>query len=244
MLKIYICDDDRAWLDRAEELIRDHFAEISEDAVVETCSSIDEISDAPDIVFMDIEFDSREQDGAGEGVSNGIEAAAKLNTMYPQCQIVYLTNYLSYALDVYGTEHVWYVLKDQLSQRLPDVTGRIMQSIEESRAELVVMGSGGRMESILCRDIMYLERKDRRTLIITSRGRYEVKDRIHVILGKMPSRLFARCHNSYAVNLSKVRGIQKGSLTLKDGTEILISRGYGRSFRTEYMNWAGERIVR
>ena len=248
MRKIVICDDEQTWLDRAGSILERFLSERGMDTELELCSSIDEIPETPDVVFMDIEFgaaDGEEGSGSGStGEAAGIAAAAEINRRYPDCQVVYLTNYLNYAVDVYETEHVWYLLKEQFEERLPEVMQKIADNEEAARAELVVVTSHGSIESVRCRDILYLERKDRRTVIVTYRQRYEVRDRIPVIMSKLPARGFARCHNSYAVNLDKVSVIQKNSILMKNGDELLISRGYGRSFRTEYMDWAGSRMVR
>ena len=273
MRKIVICDDEQTWLDRAGSILERFLSERGMDTELELCSSIDEIPEAPDVVFMDIEFgaadgepgsgsepeanaseetgsdagnadDTDREEVSDKGHAAGIAAAAEINRRYPDCQVVYLTNYLNYAVDVYETEHVWYLLKEQFEERLPEVMQKISDNEEATRAELVVVTSHGSIESVRCRDILYLERKDRRTVIVTYRQRYEVRDRIPVIMSKLPARGFARCHNSYAVNLDKVSAIQKNSILMKNGDELLISRGYGRSFRTEYMDWAGSRMVR
>ncbi|MBQ9068557.1 MAG: hypothetical protein IJ131_05755 [Eggerthellaceae bacterium] len=51
----------------------------------------------PDLVFIDIEFD---------GKPEGIAAVREINERVPNCQVVYLTNYLQYAVDVYQANHV------------------------------------------------------------------------------------------------------------------------------------------
>ena len=36
----------------------------------------------------------------------------------PFCQIIFLSSYLSYATEVYETEHIYFILKSQLHQRI------------------------------------------------------------------------------------------------------------------------------
>lgn len=54
------------------------------------------------ILFMDIEM-------PGE---SGIDLAMEVNRKWPECRIIYLTNYWSYAMDVYETHHVYYIVKE------------------------------------------------------------------------------------------------------------------------------------
>lgn len=71
-------------------------------------SVIAEFSDEPiDVLFLDIEMPD----------INGIETARAVNEKWSMCQIVYLTNYLFDATEVYHTAHVFYVLKNQFEQK-------------------------------------------------------------------------------------------------------------------------------
>ena len=252
MIRIVLCDDDRLWLAKAADMISS-FTESEEiEAEVYRCDSPSGIPDlfteesvdagytAPDVVFMDIEFDKTV---CGEDRS-GIEAAKDINRMYPDCKVVFLTNYLNYALDVYQTEHMWYTTKEQFADRLPDIFAKVSKMESELKSKLVIGGANGKQVCICCSDIKYLERHDRRTIIKTGGGEHVVHQRIPVLQDKLPSESFGRCHTSFIVNFEKIASIGEKSLLLNDGTEILISRGFGKSFRTKYMNWAGEQAVR
>lgn len=246
MIRIIVCDDDTNWLKKAARIIEEYADHEGLRVEVRTCTSPDEIMQAydagvePDILFMDIEFGEH----SDTPDYSGINAAGMINNIYPDCRIVYLTNYLNYAIDVYQTDHVWYVIKEQYEKRLPVVFSKIMQLNAESKAELIICGTDGRQEKIMCSSIKYLERKDRRTIIKTDDRDYTLRQRIPEIQEKLPGGKFGRCHTSFIVNLDRVSTIGDKSLWIDDGTEILISRGYGKAFRLKYMEWAKNRIVR
>lgn len=57
----------------------------------------------PTMIFCDVDMETEEY--------NGIDIAKKINALAPQSHIVYLTNYLEYAPDIFQTEHLYFVLK-------------------------------------------------------------------------------------------------------------------------------------
>ena len=248
-----ICDDSRAWLDRASEVLEKYMKTHGMDMQVfcynDTEKCIEELQEAAGVLFMDIEW---EIDGSitAEGIEpaasitpKGIEAAAKINERYPNCRIVYLTNHLGYALDVYNTEHAWYVLKEQFEERLPEVFEKIGKLEEESRQDIVLRTDDGRVIRILCSEICYAERSGRKTKIVTDEDELVIREKISELEKMLPASGFARCHNSILLNLAKVKEIYRGHLALADGTALLISRGRSKSFRAEYMNYTKDRSL-
>ena len=237
-----ICDDNRAWLDEAEEMLRE-YADEHEIALRTACyESPDDLlkdhGEIPDVIFMDIEFENSEDPD-----SYGIKAAAEINKLFPDCRIVYVTNYLRYAVEAYETEHIWFVTKSRFREYLPEIFSRIIRGKAVSRSEVVVKTIDGTISRIRCRDIIFLERRDRKTRIITPGRTYQVKSRLPEVLDKLPTEKFARCHASFAVNLEKVREIHRDSLILEEGTELVISRGFNKTFRIKYMNMVKNKIV-
>lgn len=238
MTKIYICDGEKKWQEKVSAMLTD-FSEKQHAPVKISCfDSIDKAlkseEPAPDVMFTEVEFDGEEK---------GIDMVGEVNRVYPECNVVYMTDNVRYALDVYDTRHIWFALKEQLGERIPEIYRKVCLLDEERRSYLVIRTTDGTTVRIPCRDIMYIERKDRKTIIVTYERRYEVKERIPFVLEKLPSDRFARCHNSFAVNLDKVGEIHSGSLRMRNGTEIVISRGYNKSFRAEYMNRVNSRAV-
>lgn len=237
--KLAICDDDESQLRRTEQaLVR--FAEGSgQDFSIVSHNGVDaffasgSITDV-DAVFMDIEFDGEPQ---------GIEAAKRINELAPMCQVIYLTNYLQYAVEVYKTDHVWFVLKEQLVQRLPELFEKLALIEKSRRAQVVLTVRDGSVVKVPCASVLYLERRERITRIVTKRATYEVRDKLPDVLAKLPASTFARCHNSYAVNMPYVAEIHASDLVLDGGAKILVSRSYQKRFRERYLDWADAWIV-
>ena len=162
MKTVAICDDDKDELDASVQMLRRYADESALDIQIDLFQDVHAcVNEASrfDVVFMDIEF----EDGP-----LGIGAVARINEIAPCCQVVYLTNYLHYSLDVYQTEHVWYVLKSQLAERLPEIFQKLAL-IEESRRTSIVITTKGdsAVVNVPCTSIRYLERHERVTRVVT-----------------------------------------------------------------------------
>lgn len=187
-----------------------------------------------DVVFMDIEFDGKPQ---------GIDAIRRLNETMPKCQAVYLTSYLQYSVDVYRTDHVWFVLKKQFEERLPEIFEKLAR-IHDYRAHfIVIMPRDGRVVKLASEDIVYIERQSRISRIVARHDVYEVREKISELQSKLPSGSFAACHSSILVNLPCVVEIREDSVLLDNGEEVHMSRRYARAFREQYFEWADQWTV-
>ena len=233
MKAVAICDDDKDDLNASVQILRRFADESAFDIQINLFQDVNAcVNEASrfNVVFMDIEFE--------EGPL-GIDAVARINEIAPYCQVVYLTNYLHYSIDVYQTDHVWYVLKSQLAERLPEIFQKLALIEESRRASVVITTKGDNaVVNVPCTSIRYLERHERITRVVTRDTTYVVREKLPELIARLPEMTFARCQNSYVVNLTRVREIHASDLLLDDGTRILISRSYSKRFRKQYLLWA------
>ena len=237
MWTIAICDDDLMQMKEAALAIRRFADDAGIEVQLEQLQSVDECvreANRFDIVFMDIEFD----DGPA-----GIDAAVRINAEAPNCQIVYLTNYLHYSLDVYHTNHVWFVLKSQLDHRLPEVFQKLAFMNGARRATVAIKPIGeAEIVSVFCNDIRYIERRNRVTYIVLRGGAtYAVREKIAELQERLPGAWFGRCHNSYVVNFNFVHSVRSTELALNDGACLPVSRSRSKQFLIKYLFWVESR---
>ncbi len=120
---IALLDDERPWLMKAESTFLKYANEnnLSIDLLCfengQELLSYDEKT--IDVAFIDIQLQDE----------NGIIIAAEINKKWPSCQIVYCTDYLFYAVDVYETSHTYYFLKSQI----PDLQHNRKKAGDHSR---------------------------------------------------------------------------------------------------------------
>lgn len=234
LLRIGICDDEQNWHHEAKRMIISYAATINCPVELEFFYGRQELlgySGAPlDAIFMDIELEQE----------NGINVALEINEKWPECAIVYVTNYLFYTTDSYETEHIYFVLKEQFEKRLGAIFDKLFHMREQVQKKLIfeVIGGSLREVSLSLKEILYFERDKRRTLVHTVWGTYEVWDKISNIEGRLPEFDFVRCHNSYIVYLPAVREFTMTSIIMKDGTVIAVSRNYAGHTKMAFTRWA------
>jgi DNA-binding LytR/AlgR family response regulator len=239
MIKVAACDDNVGQLEEATVLLEEFSESRRLDLSITALHSVKALFEDGragefDIVFMDIDFD---------GSPDGIEAVRRLNGENPDCQVVYLTNYLQYSVDVYRTDHVWFVLKNQFEQRLSEIFDKL-DRIRESRHEFIVIAT--KADGIIrlnCGEICYLERKTRVTQVVTRTGTYEVLEKLAVLYERLPHRSFAYSHSSFIVNMALVTALHDNAVILDGGASIPISRRYAKHFRESYFEWAKQWTV-
>lgn len=238
MLRAAIVDDNSLWRRRESASLLtyadEHNLEL-ECVTYGSCSELVGQQVAPDVLFSDIEL---------EGGESGIDLVHVANELWPDCQVVYVTNHLHYAPEVYSTKHLWFVLKDQFDQRLPEIMQKLLHQFEERDAMVVLNTTARELVSLRCSEIVYVERNTRITNVYITDGTvYQVHERVAVFMGQMPPHSFGRSHGSYAVNLSHVREIGADTIRTTEGWEIPLSRRFARSFKESFLVWADEHAV-
>lgn len=238
-LRIGICDDEQTWHDRAKQIIESYAKQCNCSVELVFFYNKEEVlkyeGNPLDSVFMDIELEEE----------NGINVARLLNEKWPDCAICYVTNYLFYATDSYQTEHIYFVLKEQLEKKIGSIFDKLFHIQEQAKQKLIfeVISDKIKEISLSPKEILYFERNKRRTFIHTVWGTYAVWDRIGEIENRLPEADFVRCHNSYIVYLPAIREISKKDILMKDGTIIPVSRNYVSHTHNGFMRWAATEII-
>ena len=90
-----------------------------------------------DMLFMDIVLENEEG-------KNGIDIVTAVNKKWKDCQIVYLTNYLFYATEVYHTEHVFFALKEQFEERIGGFSEKCFINLPRQEKNSSILSSEGK----------------------------------------------------------------------------------------------------
>jgi DNA-binding LytR/AlgR family response regulator len=233
VLVVGICDDDKIWLEASKEIIIKFAQKTKIELQIQCFSNETQLlgySGTPlDALFLDIELGNNE---------NGIHLAKRLNTHWNDCKIIYMTNYLYYATEVYNTEHIWFILKSQFEKKIKDVFNRILHDKGKQQEKIVLKTIGKQMMSVAPADIYYFEREKRTTRVITTWGEYQVWDKLDDIMKQLPELDFSRCHNSFIVHFRYVQELQRDGYLLYNKDFVQISRGYNSKTKEDFLKWS------
>lgn len=88
-------------------------------------------------------------------------------------------------------------------------------------------------------EISFIERDKRLTRIHTEQGNVITTMKISEVYEYLDHTKFVLCHNSFIVNLEKVRIFNRSEITLRSGEVIPISRSHWKSTKEIFDSWAG-----
>lgn len=237
-MRIIICDDSIIEAEKTKEvLISNQLADEADITIFLPDDLRDEIerkSLSCDIAIMDIEFDAIPY--------NGINLSASINELLPSSQIIYLTNILEFAPDVYETKHCYFVLKSNMDLMLPRAVNKAVNIIQKSKEDAVmeIVCDGSRV-LIPQHDIIYVERVQRKLTIHTEKSDYSFYSSLKKFLSQANS-MFVRCHEAFVVNLDYVNVVKKDVVQMEGGRELPIGISFEKNFRTRYMNYWADRV--
>ena len=237
-MRVGIFDDEREWCEEAQKLILQYAKSVGIDVQVVCFLHKEEMTaynKAPlHAIFMDIELEDK---------SNGIDMAVELNEMWPKCQIIYLTNYLFYATEVYQTEHINFVLKEQFKNRIEQIFDMLNYKLAQSQKRLIFSALDGNEIVFLPDEIISFERNERVTIITAVNGKYQTREKIGSIMEKLSPVDFVRCHHSCIVYLPAMKEMSKDAFLMNDGSKVLISRRYAKAVKNAFSKWAAKQML-
>ena len=228
MIQIAICDDDGAQLNKTGEIVKQ--AAACYDPEIDLFDSGKKLLDAvkrsdyrPDIAVLDIVFPEE----------SGIAVAEKLNELCPRCAVIFLTAFLDYAVDVYETKHSYFIVKTQLEGRVRQAIDRALE--DRNNDPCLTFRERGIVRTIPLSEVLYLERNLKKTIVVCVSGEeYVTSAKPGKLLEELQNAPFVRCHQSYHVNLTMVRGMTRDSFQLKNGREVPVSRSQYKAAREAF----------
>ena len=198
-------------------------------------------SQAPDLVFLDVQMP--ELDGFGVVEAIGVERMPA---------VIFVTAYDRYALRAFEVHALDYLLKPfdderfatalerarrQIKQKNIDDLSRRLQGLlddlQSSRkyVERLVVKSAGRIFFLSVAEIDWIEAADNYVRLHTGRESHLLRETMNSLEKKLDPEQFLRVHRSRIVNARKIKELQplfrgEYDIMLRDGTRVESGRGY------------------
>ena len=206
----------------------------------------------PDLILLDIKMPKL----------NGIDVAKKILNGHHKPYIVFVTAYEEYALKAFEVNAIDYILKPISEERLKKGMEKIIDNISrQNKAYMnnlnnlihnlgdkdketitrICVYHMGKLMPIDPREIIYATIEDRHTVIITTKGKFEINYTLSELYDKLDKSTFFRSHKSFLVNLDFIELIEPWfnstfNIALKNvNMKIPVSRGQSKEFK-ELMN--------
>jgi two-component system, LytTR family, response regulator len=209
----------------------------------------------PQLLFLDVQMPQLD----GFGVLRRLAPEQRPVT-------IMVTAYDKYAIQAFDAHAIDYLLKPFSDERFEDAMGRArkllcagedtqldqLTAAAEERGnvdprsgylERLVMKSNGCITFIDMHDVDWVEAAGVYIYVHVSQKRHLYRSSMTQLLQRLDPQRFVRIHRSAAVNTSRIRELRSlshgdFSLTLKDGTELTLSRAY----RAQLESWLRQPI--
>lgn len=169
----------------------------------------------------------------------GINISKKILSYSPACQVMFITGYPRYATDTYEVDHVYTIIKNELSLRLPLAIKKAISIIEKQSSKTLVLNKSSAQYVIYQDSVLYFERIRRTTQVVLEDQIITVYASLDSIMPQLDPFIFTRCHNSYIINLNKVSIFKKHEFTLCNGKIVPISRPFLASAKDAFTKYIG-----
>lgn len=240
MFRIAVCDDEGYFRNRIMDIVsvymqtKGYVYDVSCFESGESFLESDFRQGDYHIVFLDVNM--KEMDG--------VETAKAIRRLMPNTYIVFVTAYISYALEGYKVNAIRYILKEDgnLKRAIQECLDTVIDKMNDKKISCSFMFLNGKRELVVDR-ILYVESRLHKVFFfvvdegITS---YTMYDKLDHVEEKLNPFGFCRIHQSFLVNMRYIRNMERYKVILINGMELNISKKYYKDVEARYVKSKGE----
>jgi two-component system response regulator LytT len=183
-----------------------------------------------DMVFMDIEMP----------FLDGISASRKLREIDPNIPLIIVSKTSQYAVKGYEVNALGYLLKPARYFDFRVLFDKAKHSIEMTKDTFFMINEEEAVVKLPASQVLYIEVRDHYLYYVTDSKSYISREKT---LGEEEERLkekgFARCSNSYLINLKYITGLGKNDVFIGKRS-LPISRAKKKEFVDAFLKYDGE----
>ena len=227
MLSIAICDDEEYFRITEKQLILKYMAGKNCECMIDMYESGKELLALKSaisqyhIIFLDVNME--EIDGIF---------------------IVFVTAFITYALEGYKVDAVRYLIKDHesLEKAMTECMDTILEKMDYEENEMTFDFQEGKT-TISLENLIYVESNLHR-LVFYMAGEdavhYTIYTKLDDVAELLQNKGFCRIHKSYLVNLKYVKSVERYRAVLSNGKSLAISKARFLDTRNEFACYRGE----
>lgn len=168
------------------------------------------------IILSDIELENMQ----------GIEFGKIIKEKYPECFLVFLTAFPSYAAQSYVINAYQYILKSEIPDRLITILSELVNKIDDANEKYVMVKTRYEVHKVLYRDIIYIKKMkgEKNSVFCTTLGECRERVPIEQIFESLDSDEFIMVERGYIVNFRHIISLKGNEICLSNGETVTISR--------------------
>ena len=228
MSRIAIADDQKMFVDMISNLVSDFYNKKGLICSVKTYDSsntllfdLEEIN--YDIYILDVEMPGL----------NGLQIAEKIRRNSSNAYILFITSHTKYALDAFEVHAYKYILKSQINTKLNSALEEIEEKLALDDKEYYIVNTKARYEKIYYKDILYIYKEGKNTVIIKINGTTFTRNSIQYVYKDLDKNQFVFIDRGCIVNIIHVMKIYSNEVYIRNGEKLLISRAHVKEVKEQ-----------
>ena len=174
------------------------------------------------VMFLDIGLPGKD----------GLTFAREIRQLGFTAEIVFVTNHTGLSIKGYDVHALDYIVKPIDAVRINETLNYHMKRNHIYSQETIVLPKGfSKQNTYYVNEILYAEACNHNVVICTFDKKESYALAFSEIERKLPSDKFRRCHRGYIVNIQANKGLNKNTITLVDGQQILVSSTYFKDIK-------------
>lgn len=221
MKRIAIVDDVREYQEFILRIINNYAEKFEQEFNISTFISaknlIYELEENKnfDIYLLDIELPEM----------NGIDLGKKIREFSKSVYIIFISSYSKFALNGYEVGAYRYLMKNDITEKLPEVLQSILiQEQEEDLNEYYKIINNTKCVKFKFNDIIKVYKEGKNAIFLTTEGEYKERKALSNIYDKLHKEKFIRADQGAILNIKYISKVKSNVVYLKDGSSIMISR--------------------
>ncbi len=234
MLNIAVLDDEAAYIDRICRITETcmewmgmeykiHVYEKGRDVLDELKRGV-----CFDIYLLDIQLPD----------VDGLETAKQIRRSFSEPILIYITNYVNYAVEAYEVNTYRYIPKQMLEEKLPQAYCSMEPLLKKNRKHdrFYLIRWYSFQEKIFYRDIFYLKKEGKYVVFVHKNGESRTRKSLEEVLEELQSKEFLMIDRSCAVNMGQVQSVKDRRVYIQNGENFPVSQAKWQSVMNAFMN--------
>ena len=236
MLHIAICDDEKNFVAYLSDLLKQYAAETGEEIRITPYYDGMDLAEGYDttidLIFLDIQM----------RLMDGLKTAEHIRRLDENVGIIFLTTLTRYGLEGYQYQAFDYIIKPMKYVRLKAEMDRWLKKHRRNDSPAITVSNDSGKYKIFLKSLRYAETFNRNLLLHTEQENIICYKSMKEMERELEGHGFVRCHTSYLVNLSYVKGMKKLELELISGETIPISQPKRKEFTQKLTEYWGDML--
>lgn len=185
-----------------------------------------------DVVLMDIDMPGM----------NGMETAQRLREKNDDVCLLFVTYLSNYAIQGYGVHALDFLVKPFDYEALSQKLARALTAVDKSPKREITLNTTDGVRRVRLDALSYVEVMNHTLAFHTAQGIFSSRGSIRTVEHRLAPYDFARCSNSFLVNLRRVTEL-RGNEIVVDGTPIPIGRTKRKAFLNRLTEFFGDSVL-